>query len=250
MSNTIKVFILSGQSNMVGYGKTAELPRHFRTLPRNVTLKNHCPQGFFARRRKFGPEIGFAHTLAAAWPDESILLVKYAVNATSLLAWSPDWSYERARQTGNADAGPLYETLFRYVNAAIRDKQVEFAGVLWMQGERDALYPAIAQDYARNFTHLIARFRADTSKPDLPVIFGKIAPPDAWAGRETVWQAQEAVNQTVPWTRCISTDDLIKAGGELHYATEGQLTLGRRFAEAYLDMITSEATRSARSARD
>ena len=195
MKPKLDVFILAGQSNMVGYGKTAELPREMRRLPRTITLKNHCPQGFFARRRKFGPEVGFAHALATAKPDTSILLVKYAVNATSLLAWSPEWSIEQAQQTDNAAVGSLYATLFWHIHAAIRGKPVSFAGVLWMQGERDALYPTIADDYERNFTALIERFRADTHTPDLPVIFGTIAPPESWAGRETVWQAQESIAQ-------------------------------------------------------
>jgi hypothetical protein len=230
------VFILAGQSNMVGYGRTAELPRSMRKLPPNITLKNHCPQGFFARRRKFGPEIAFANVIASAVPDAQFLLVKYAVNATSLLAWSPEWSAEQAQRTGNADAGPLYVTLLQHVHNAIRGQAVRFAGVLWMQGERDALYPDVAQEYAKNFTGLIERFRADTHTPDLPVIFGQITPPDEWAGREIVRQAQEAIAHTVPRTCLIPTDDIPKDGRQFHHGTAGQLMLGRRFAEAYLKM--------------
>ncbi|MBN1564391.1 MAG: hypothetical protein JXA10_11165 [Anaerolineae bacterium] len=231
-----EVFILAGQSNMVGYGKIAELPRSMRKLPPNITLKNHCPRGFFARRRKFGPEIAFANVIASAMPGTQVLLVKYAVNATSLLAWSPEWSAEQAARTANADVGPLYATLTQHVKNALRGQSFRFAGILWMQGERDALYPDAAQEYKRNFTALIARFRADTHTPDLPVIFGQIMPPDEWTGRATVQQALASVAQTVPYTALVPTDDIPKDNGPFHYGTAGQLLLGRRFAEAYLKM--------------
>jgi hypothetical protein len=46
----------------------------------------------------------------------------------------------------------------------------------------------------------------------------------------------QKVVKEVPNTRCIPVADLPR-NGVVHYNTEGQITLGRRFAEAYLKMV-------------
>ena len=92
--NTVKVFLLAGQSNMDGRGDGSRLSdddkarleraqRHIRfaynrnpVVPLNVTV----PSPFIARKfqleRTFGPELFFGLSLSDAWPDEEILTLQ------------------------------------------------------------------------------------------------------------------------------------------------------------------------------
>ena len=102
----VKVFILAGQSNMVGWGDSARLPDDFRKgndrvlmfedgkwQPLRPTKKAMPKQKRFGMTEfSFGPEISFAHEMAKAWLDETIGTVKFAIGGTSILAWKPKWS--------------------------------------------------------------------------------------------------------------------------------------------------------------
>ncbi len=89
----IKVFVLSGQTGMAGFGRSHELPdafrkgndrvlmfedgkwqplRPFHVYPENLMKK------FGLTEFSFGPEIGFAHAIAEAWPNETIGIAKQA----------------------------------------------------------------------------------------------------------------------------------------------------------------------------
>ena len=136
-----QVFILSGQSNMVGQGRTADLPDALTRLPPNVTYYLNGEPTSFAAQPQFGPEVSFTHELANAWPGEPIIVIKFAVGGTSLLAWAPEWRQALARRTRNENQGPLYQRLMGYIASAEIGPRPRLAAVLWMQGERDARYP-------------------------------------------------------------------------------------------------------------
>ena len=103
------VFVLAGQSNMVGQGVTAELTADQMITPPNVTdLMETGATGLFDRAR-FGPEVSLVPRLAQEWPDRELIFVKHAVGGTSLLAWEPEWDASRAELTRNAEVGPLYK---------------------------------------------------------------------------------------------------------------------------------------------
>jgi Carbohydrate esterase, sialic acid-specific acetylesterase len=80
------VLILSGQSNMAGYGKAAELSDEWRTPPPNVTLMNWGGTQPLATG-SIGPEVTLAHALARAMPGRQFILFKAAHGGTSQLAW-------------------------------------------------------------------------------------------------------------------------------------------------------------------
>ncbi len=93
------VFVLAGQSNMVGQGDVAKLSEDLKQLPPNILLYLNGERADFADRNHFGPEIGFAHEMSRAHPREAIILIKFAVGGSSLLAWAPEWS-PALRRTG------------------------------------------------------------------------------------------------------------------------------------------------------
>jgi len=223
------VFVLAGQSNMVGRGVSAELPPELLQIPANVQYFLDGELTRFSEQEHFGPEVGFAHELARAWPERQVVLIKYAVGATSLLAWAPAWDSAAAAITHNAAAGPLYQHLMNIVSSVPLQAEAEFAGVLWMQGERDAFFPAAGAEYLTHLRTLVQRLRIDFGQPNLPFILGQVNPPPArWAAEDLVREAQRAAQSHISRTGLVLTDDLPKLEDDVHYNTLGQLELGRR----------------------
>jgi hypothetical protein len=228
------VFILAGQSNMAGRGVTSDLPEDLRHAPPRVRFILSGEERDFGDQQTFGPEVGFAHSLAEAWPEREIVLIKHAVGATSLLAWAPTWDSAQAERTRNASVGPLYNTLLTQVRGAGLPVDSEILGILWMQGERDANYPEVADSYEANLGTLIQAFRQDLAASAVPFFLGQINPPSTgWTASARVRAAQEAAAEKIPGTVLIRTDDLSKREDEpIHYDGPGLLRLGSRFAAA------------------
>lgn len=232
-----KMFILAGQSNMVGKGATAELPADLKKTPANVKLYHAGRAEPLAAAASFGPEVAFAHELAKAWPERQIIIVKFAVGGTSLLDWAPDWTEQNARRTETAKAGPLYSKLLEYVKAAAAGRPVEIAAVVWEQGGRDAKFPDVAGEYGKNLRTLVERLRKDLAAPDLPFIYGEVnTPPARFPATEDVRKGQQQVAREVPRVKLVPTKGLRTLSDETHYDTQGQLELGKRFARAFLEL--------------
>src|SRR5687767_388175 len=73
-----KVFILAGQSNMVGRGTFADLPSELKSVPKNVAFFASNKPADFASFPQFGPEVSFAHEISKAFPKDTILIIKNA----------------------------------------------------------------------------------------------------------------------------------------------------------------------------
>ena len=221
----IPLVILAGQSNMVGHGDLEELNQS--RLPAGVKLFDLNPiEG------RFGPEVGFAHALQNELQLDELWLVKYAVGGSSLLAWEPEWSAERADIAYDADKGALYSRLISHFKQVTQGKAVQVLACLWMQGESDSNFPVAAAEYERNLTRLIAQLRADTDQPELKFVLGLVNPLGArFTHLSTVREAQKQVAQTVPNVSLFDTEGLTKHEDGIHYDTGGQLELGRRFAQ-------------------
>ena len=116
-------------------------------------------------------------------------------------------------------------------------------GLLWMQGERDAVFETMAAAYERNLAGFIAAVRRDTGTLDLPVILGEIAPRVynlekrcfKHAFREIVQGARQHVADADPRVDLVHTLDLPQRDN-LHFDTAGQLELGRRLARAAVEL--------------
>jgi hypothetical protein len=238
-----KLYILAGQSNMVGRGRYDQLPPEERLLPDNVAIRARSLDHHLAEvEGVFGPEHSLARVLGRAYPDHSLFLVKYAVDASSLLDWQPVWTEEDATLTGHAQYGPLYQSLMGWLEKTrgTIPEDCEAAAFFWMQGERDALFPEAARQYEENLVRLIAHIRADLGVPDLPFFLGQVNPPtEQYPAVEEVRAAQARLAERVRHTALVPTDGLSKAADGLHYDTAGQVELGRRFAQAYQAMCQS-----------
>ena len=241
-----QIFILAGQSNMVGSGVTAEIPERWRTAPNGLRLFIDGQPSPWLAGERFGPEIGFGVALAEALPDTPVALCKVARSGANLYY---DWNPDGVSQ-GDEDVyrGPVYPALLDALSAVSRDLSVQepapaIAGMLWMQGERDSVIEIMANAYEANLRAFIARVRSDLDSPHMPFLMGQINPrilnlPDLryqhpW--RETVQAAQAAVAQSEKSVALVRTDDLPQSDN-LHFTTAGLLELGRRYAAAHLAM--------------
>ena len=240
----VEVVLLAGQSNMFGNVPITALPLEFKDPPANLTLIFNGKLSRIGGGKTFGPEVSFAATVAAARPKVEILLVKRAMGGTSLAGWAPQWDPARLASKYDTAAGPLYRTLLEDFSAAVKDRPARITAILWMQGESDTRYSALGPNYFENLKTLINAFRRDLNAPDLPFFFGRVnMPADAleedkktpkFPFIEHVRAAQERAAREIPDVHLIETDDLGKQSDRVHYDAAGLITLGRRFAAAWL----------------
>lgn len=239
-----RIFILSGQSNMVGSGMTSELPQRARTSPCNVRLYMDGAFHELLAGERFGPEVGFAQAIAKARPQEAIVLCKVASSGANLFYdWNPDGV---SRGEEDTYRGPLYPALLAHLAdlrklLAAEDDESVISGTLWMQGERDSVFEHMAEAYEANLRAFIGRLRMDLCSTDMPFVQGQIAPrivePDTGlhrhAYRDTVRAAQASVAKSMPGVSLVRTDDLPQSDN-LHFTTLGLLELGGRFAQTWI----------------
>jgi hypothetical protein len=247
-----RLFILSGQSNAGGAGIGSELPedlrknddrllmfgRHVRGLQ---PLAPYRRRGFGDDDTAFGAELVFGHRIRKAFPNDVICVAKQTTGGCSIIAWDKDWKrkewLDELKLVDNVQKGAQYPLLMETIRGAVealktRDDvgRVEYSGMIWIQSERDDHHPRAAEMYEQNLRKLIANVRADLHAPDLPFLF---ADANVRRHREAMQAGMRRIAREVPRTAVVSIEGLSKRGA-VHYDTQGQIELGRRFADEYL----------------
>lgn len=206
-----QVYLLAGQSNMVGYGYVKDLPEGYGEFAGEVRifhgnmaeddqpidgrgLWQELAPGFGkgfksdgvsnALSDRFGPELGFAKALSEDSPDTPIALIKYARGGTALDASSMEnfgrWHVGYKRGEGVNQ----WDHCLATIRNAFADTDVDGdgeldqlvpAGIVWMQGESDGLELEPATRYAENLASIVSLFRAALRDEDLPVVIGRIS---------------------------------------------------------------------------
>ncbi|MHC4941936.1 MAG: sialate O-acetylesterase [Planctomycetota bacterium] len=260
----VKVFVLAGESNAVGYGSSAYyLPTNLQKAQVQVLFSfeigpwdsvtnpakrissrewgplqyqtDHDFGTFGPYVNGFGPEIKAGHTLAKLMWDD-VAIIKFAINDTSLAhEWHPT-------------AGVLYPELTAYINNAMADLALmgltaDLGGFFWMQGEWDARNSVDATNYENNLTTFIQQIRTDLGKPNLPFVIGRLNQNIylssfgiTQTNLNTVRTAQQSVADTLAKTAIVYTDFLTLNPDFLHFKWDGQLGLGHRFAVANMGL--------------
>ena len=194
------LFILSGQSNMVG-------------------LK---------------PEISFTPAVEKAFGKEQVIVVKDAQAGCPIRRWVKNWKPAPGKtvKAEKQPCGDLYERLMGVVKPAIEGQKLESVTFVWMQGERDAK-EGHGSVYAQSFSSLIAQLKSDLRIKDIAFVIGRISD----NGNKTVpdWpvvrEAQVKLAESDPLGAWVDTDDLNGPKDGLHYSAPGYAKLGERFAE-------------------
>ncbi len=234
---TVKIFLLGGQSNMVGSGNCAELkPPYSEPQPKvnfwNRREKKWVPlaAGIESGGKRFGPEVAFGNAIEKVLSDEKVYLVKYAAGGTALYNdWAPTkgGQYVQFMKTAKEALANLDDAGIKY----------EIVGMLWLQGESDAAEKH-AESYEKNLTAFIAHMREQFKTPEMPFIIARVL--NHYGGKsgqaKIVRDAQDKIASTDKNVACFATDDCpivdpVKNRG--HYNAAGLVTIGQRFAEGY-----------------
>ncbi|KAG2571748.1 probable carbohydrate esterase At4g34215 [Panicum virgatum] len=239
----MRIFVLSGQSNMAGRGgvhrrrwdgvvppEGAPDPSIQRLsaaldweearepLHADIDTAKTCGVGpgmVFARAVLPCLQEGTSVEGARAGTGIGIGLVPCAVGGTAIREW--------------ARGERLYEQMVCRARVAARYGEIE--AVLWYQGESDAESDAAAAAYRGNIERLIANVRADLGMPQLPFIQVALASGDK-RNIEKVRSAQFRVN--LPNVVTVDAMGLALNEDNLHLTTESQVKLGNMLAEAYI----------------
>lgn len=269
--DTIRVFFLAGQSNMDGYGYTADLPEylnqtsettwifHGNTVNDDIegggvgiwaSLRPGHGAGFTSDGStnqlsdRFGVELSLAHTLGQLYPGEKIALIKYANGGTSLdtivTRRSGTWEVNYGGKTEINQYDHFRKTIenaisVKDINKDGREDYLLPSGLFWLQGESDGHSKQAADNYYTNLKRLIAAIRSDLSDDDLPVVLGKISD----SGNEPdglVWDYGHLVQKAQEkFTKTDSHAAIVRNtygySDKFHYNSDAYIDLGRCFAE-------------------
>jgi len=209
------LFILSGQSNMVG-------------------LK---------------PDESFNPSINEKFGIDNVITVKYAKGSQPIRRWYKNW---KPLEGNIPKADPyLYDSLMTKVNLAIKNKKIATVTFIWMQGERDARKKN-GEVYKRSLLGLYKQLCDDLGRKDVNFIIGRLSDFDMmnenWPHWTMIREIQVNVAESSPRFDWINTDDLNdgvnRAGkdikNDLHMAADGYIIMGKRFADKAIKLIENK----------
>jgi lysophospholipase L1-like esterase len=168
-SGKFRVFVLMGQSNMHGTGRTNELKAPYTEKHDRIRVWANGRWEYFVPSQRFGPGVSFAHQLAAFWPQDTIGIIKVSSGGTGIRGFEKNWSAERASLAFDEKKGSLYRDLMNAVAEAKQISKPEFCGFFWKQGAADGTKKVLANEYYDTFKQLVSDLRTDLETPELPV---------------------------------------------------------------------------------
>lgn len=230
------IFIMAGQSNMAGRGRVE--PEDTLTNPRILSINQEKewvvakePLHFYEPNLT-GLDCGlsFGQELLRHVPDSiSIALIPCAVGGSAIQQWLGDSTFRGVQLMHNFEE-----------KVELAQQSGDIKGILWHQGESDATDELIPL-YPAQLTKLLSIFRTYTGDTDLPVLMGELGPYSIPKEKQQRWNSiNEAIHEFAasdPKIGVVSTHDLKHKGDRVHFDSESQRILGKRFAEKYLEII-------------
>jgi hypothetical protein len=223
----LPVFIFAGGSNMSGgRSKLETLPQDLKAEQTNALFFDGTqwlpvsPEK--VNKRGFGSEVSFAASMSQKLKRQ-IGIIKHSSHGTSLdSVWSP------------ATPDTLYWELIRKVEAAHKARPIQIIGLIMVQGSGDSKDRKKAEAYAANLQAFIQAARKDLQTPNLLFVCSRLRagqPKDKFPFAPLVRQAQETCSEFV------DCDALQVGDDEVHFTAQGQVDLGRLFADKLHEMI-------------
>lgn len=223
-----RVYLMAGQSNMSGTASTNLLPAAYRHTPDNVVFFHKGQRRSLGRYGRFGPEVSFAHHMARRFPNDQHIIIKYAAGGSNMQQWMPGNQY--------------YQNMLREVRFSLKRRSSRVDAIFWMQGESDAMNKYRAAHYGNRLSQFIRSLRRDLRSPSSMFVIGQINPQgNGYPMVSQIQRKQQQVNSRVWNTRLVSSHGLGKSYDKVHYSAQGQVELGRRFANAYTGRGTNIA---------
>lgn len=225
------VFILGGQSNMAGRGlvepqDTIPSSRIFTLNKNGEVIVAKEPLHFYEPALK-GLDCGlsFGKELIRQLPDSiSLLIIPTAVGGSSISQWLGDSTHRDVQLFTNFAE-----------KTKIGQQHGTIKGVLWHQGESDAIDPNDIEAYWHRLAQLLVKFRRVIGNDKLPVLIGDLG---SFSKNDKNWRKiNKQVRRYVRTDRFASrvkTADLKEKGDKIHFDSQGQRILGERFAKEYI----------------
>ncbi|MCT7951383.1 sialate O-acetylesterase [Ancylothrix sp. C2] len=245
----LSLFILAGQSNMSGRGELLPEITDARIVVFGNDYEWHLAaepvdgatgqidkvsQDFHAG---YSPAFSFAKQLLKYNSHHMIGLIPCAKGGSSIAEWQRNLSEKS-----------LYGSCLKRVKLAATKGKI--SGVLFFQGEADALkpkpnakFPPFPGRWAAKFTRFVDDFRGDLSQPDLPVVFAQIGStksPKLYINWQEVQRQQEEVNLSsaaMIYTRDLPLKD------DVHFTTASYQKIGERFANQFWQLTQQKSRR-------
>lgn len=264
----VRVILLLGQSNATGCSLTsylasgvdaekyAEYEEGYPSVLINYCLDDHryTSGGEFvpidltcaAGEGYFGPEVGMAEVLSAAYPDETVVILKYTMSGYSL-------HYHWLSQ---GERGSIYRACMAFLQTYMQALQTKnydarIGAICWMQGESDTT-DFKAEHYYENQTKFASYLRADLKEyaEEGGIYFidaGISNSPYCEPAYPTINEAKEKFSKDSDLNLYFST---IEAGFTIHKEPEGdpdwghydamsELALGKLFGEYVVESYCS-----------
>jgi hypothetical protein len=206
----LKIFILSGQSNMIGFGQVkggaGTMEAYVKSNPKDYghlvdaggqpvvrddvwvvdisypdgRNQGWLTTGFGAKGGHIGPEYGFGFQVGDYYGDP-VLIIKSAWGGRSLSRnFLPPSAGNYPKPQKDGDEGFQYAEILRHVAEITGDlkkyfpdysgKGWELVGFGWHQGWNDRIDQKAVDAYEGNLVHLIKDLRRDLGKPGLPFV--------------------------------------------------------------------------------
>ena len=225
------MFILAGQSNMAGRGivepQDTVANKRILSINKNGQLIMAKEPLHFYEPNLAGLDCGysFGKAMIKNIPDSIyILLLPTAVGGSSISQWLGDSLFRNVKLFSNflakAATGKQYGTI---------------KGILWHQGESDTNEKNIPH-YSERLSVLFTKFRKAIGNDNLPILLGELGSfSKNKKGFELINKAIHNYSAQDANTAVIATGDLKHKGDSLHFNSKAQRTMGKRFAEAYLN---------------
>ena len=224
------VFIMAGQSNMAG---RAIVEPQDTVANKRILSINKKGELIIAKEPLHWYEpvltgLDCGYSLGAAMiknlsADISVLLIPTAVGGSSISQWLGDSLHRNVKLLSNflakVDIAKQYGTI---------------KGILWHQGESDANEKDIPR-YKERLQKLFTKFRSAIGNNDLPVLMGELG--SFSKNKEHFSLINKVIHDYSSEdknTAVISTGDLKDKGDNLHFNSNAQRAMGRRFAKTFL----------------
>ena len=220
------IFLLMGQSNMEG-GRSVDGEMDTVKDPRILKLTDFgwveaCDPITNNYDVAIGPGLAFAKKLIAEDENIKVGLVPLSVGGSHIAEWMKGGRYY----------GPTLNAV------AVARQQGVIKGILWHQGEHDGILKSTAAIYDQNLQALVDSLRIDLGDSELPFIVGGLAygilSNTHHAEARLVWSRLHWVGNHFYRMGYVPSGDVPYLGDNLHFTTEGQREMGRRYADVYL----------------
>ena len=243
---TINVYLIGGESNAEGQGAISGFAENYKTPQEEFMFIEE--NGEVGTLQSWSPTLGglelsLTPTLDTLYPvqtnypgtqGDSIVVIKYAANNTNL---QTDWKGDGSSSPSND--GKEYQAFQEHINWGLDhlartypDSQINIAGMVWQQGEEDAVLSRTFAQYEADLTTFITDIRA-TYGSDIPFSIGKLSDNQTsipQSQRNEITTAQDNVNSNIANSATVNSDGFTVNEDNLNFSSTGLTLLGKAHA--------------------